>query len=85
MGETGCGKTFLINYFCKTIRNEELIVFNIHAGVTSQIIIDRLELYENKALSIYPSKLWIFFDEFNTTENIGIICEILCERTLMGK
>ena len=36
MGETGCGKTYLINYFCKTIRNEELFVFNIHAGVTSQ-------------------------------------------------
>jgi hypothetical protein len=30
-------------------------------------------------------KLWLFFDEFNTTENLGLICEMLSERTIMGK
>ncbi len=33
----------------------------------------------------YNKKLWIFFDEFNTTENLGIICEVLSCRTLLGK
>ncbi len=32
-----------------------------------------------------PRKLWVFFDEFNTTENIGLISEILCERTMEGE
>ena len=31
-----------------------------------------------------PKKMWVFFDEFNTTENIGLICEILCDRSLQG-
>ncbi len=28
--------------------------------------------------------MWIFFDEFNTSENLGLICEILTERKLLG-
>jgi hypothetical protein len=29
-------------------------------------------------------RLWVFFDEFNTTENLGLICEVLTERTILG-
>jgi len=29
-------------------------------------------------------KLWVFFDEFNTSENLGLICEVLSERTILG-
>jgi len=29
--------------------------------------------------------VWVFFDEFNTTENLSLICEILTERTLLGE
>jgi len=36
MGETGCGKTSLIKYLCYQIRDEELEIFNIHAGVTRE-------------------------------------------------
>lgn len=40
MGETGCGKTSLIKFFCKNILNDLLEVFNIHAGITTKMIID---------------------------------------------
>lgn len=30
-------------------------------------------------------RLWIFFDEFNTSPDVGIICEILCNRVFQGK
>jgi len=40
MGETGCGKTSLIRFFSENIRNDKLRIFNIHAGITTQIIID---------------------------------------------
>ena len=30
-------------------------------------------------------KLWLLFDEFNTTKNIGLICEIIAERTVLGE
>lgn len=85
MGETGCGKTTLLDYLCKNIRKESLEIFNIHAGVTYQKIINQMRTYIALANNIPEQKLWVFFDEFNTTENIGLICEILCERQLQGE
>lgn len=41
--------------------------------------------FNDLALKSAPQKIWVFFDEFNTTENIGLICEILCERRLQGQ
>ncbi|CAF0807414.1 unnamed protein product [Didymodactylos carnosus] len=86
MGETGCGKTALITFLCQKILDDELEVLRIHAGLTSSQIIDKMEQFIAKATTfIAPKRLWIFFDEFNTTENIGLIKEITCERTLLGK
>jgi len=85
MGETGCGKTSLIKFLCENIRNEKLNIFNIHAGISYQMIINKMKEYIAEAHSIKPRKLWIFFDEFNTSENIGLICEVLAERTLLGE
>ena len=86
MGETGCGKTSLIRFFSQNILNDKLEIFNIHAGTTSKIIIDKLNDYFGLATVLKENnkKLWIFFDEFNTTENLGIICEVLTGRTLLG-
>ena len=85
MGETGCGKTSLIQFLCRRILDDEMITFHVHAGVTSEQIIDRMHEYIQKARKTIPKRLWIFFDEFNTTPNIGLIKEIVCERTLLGE
>ncbi len=86
MGETGCGKTSLIKFLCENILNDKLEIFNIHAGVNIQTIIDNVKRYMDQAciLSLEKRKLWVFFDEFNTTENLGLICEILTQRTILG-
>ncbi len=86
MGETGCGKTSLIRFFCQTILNDMLEIFNVHAGITSKIIIEKMTEYITTAniLKDKAKMLWIFFDEFNTTENLGLICEILTNRTILG-
>jgi hypothetical protein len=47
MGETGCGKTSLIRFFSQNILNDFLVIFNIHAGITSKIIIDNMAMYIN--------------------------------------
>ena len=76
MGETGCGKTSLIKFFCENVLKDTLEVFNINAGITTKIIIKKMEEYKlaaDKSLKL-NKKLWIFFDEFNTTENLGVIC-----------
>ena len=85
----GCGKTSLIKFLCQKILDDEMIIFRIHAGVTAEKItklmnkfITQAQTYETENIN---KRLWIFFDEFNTTTNIGILKEIICERTFFGK
>ncbi len=59
----------------------------MHAGVEAEKIIETMQQYINQAKE-YEDKnkrLWVFFDEFNTTTNIGLLKEIICERTLLGE
>ncbi|CAG9322655.1 unnamed protein product [Blepharisma stoltei] len=94
MGETGCGKTSLIQFFVENILGDQLVKISIHAGTTSSEIKQELEspmlqsqMYIEEAAiwGIKVKKLWVFFDEFNTTESVGLICEIICNRTLEGR
>jgi E3 ubiquitin-protein ligase RNF213 len=65
---------------------DALQVFNIHAGITTKMIIDKMKIYKNEAKNLKENQnLWIFFDEFNTSENFGLICEILTDRKLLGE
>ena len=91
MGETGCGKTSLIRYFVCNVLGEELRIFNIHAGIeykhikntVSKYIIDAEKLIADKEKT--KNRLWIFFDEFNTTNSVGLLKEIICERRMEGE
>ncbi|CAF3395094.1 unnamed protein product [Rotaria sp. Silwood1] len=87
MGETGCGKTALIQFLCKKILDDEMEIFRIHAGVTSEQIIDMIHKFSRRAHEclLQNKRLWVFLDEFNTTSSIGLIKEITCERTLLGE
>ena len=90
MGETGCGKTRLINFMCKLQakrRNiENLVVLKVHGETTRQ---DILKSYE-KALKLAQRNIAqevdtiLFFDEANTSHTIGLIKEILCDRRIDG-
>ena len=83
----GCGKTALISFLCQIILDDELEIFRIHAGINVKKIQDKMSDFIDRAkeCEIQQKRLWIFFDEFNTTRSIGIIKEITCERTLFGK
>ena len=67
--------------------DDELEIFPIHAGINAEKILEKMSTFIDRANElIYENKrLWIFFDEFNTTHSIGIIKEITCERRLLGK
>ncbi|CAF3298595.1 unnamed protein product [Rotaria sp. Silwood2] len=86
MGETGCGKTILIQFLCQKILDDDLEVIRVHTGFTAKKIIEIMQLCITKAkTSAEKGKhLWIFFDEFNTTTNIALLKEIIYERTLLG-
>ncbi|CAF1519831.1 unnamed protein product [Adineta ricciae] len=85
----GCGKTALIQCLCEKILDDELVVFHMHAGITDENIDQQMQKFVMKAneSSIKEGKkrFWVFFDEFNTTLCIGLLKEILCERTLHGR
>ena len=84
MGETGCGKTRLISFLCETLLGAKMHVINIHAGVSSNDIIASVEHVARQAVEEEKKKHWIFFDEFNTNQNIGLISEIICDKVLNG-
>ena len=89
MGETGVGKTKLLEMLAtlygKGKPNWKKL--QIHAGTTDQNIVKFIEdvekeyeLQENK-----EEKVWIFFDEINTCNSLGLITEIMCNHTYLGK
>ncbi|XP_065845272.1 E3 ubiquitin-protein ligase rnf213-alpha-like isoform X2 [Oscarella lobularis] len=94
MGETGCGKTRLIRYMCRlqcksqeatNIKN--LFLMKVHGGVTRKDIMLKVHEAEVKAEANYrlhQVKTVLFFDEANTTDAVGLIKEIMCDKRVNG-
>ena len=57
----------------------------IHAGLSKDNICNFVSEVENEAKKNPELKYWIFFDEFNTNENLGCMTEMMCDRVLNGK
>ena len=91
MGETGCGKTRLIDFMCKIQTNnlniQNMVILKIHGETIKQDIISgyrkALKLAE-KNVSHHVDTI-LFFDEANTSHTIGLIKEILCDRRIDGE
>ena len=86
MGETGCGKTSLLNYLAHHVPNVKLETVNVHAGLTVSDILKKVrEAEEIIAGSGGKIIVWLFFDEINTSEHIALLEEIVCRRRIMGQ
>ncbi|CAG2215370.1 RNF213 [Mytilus edulis] len=94
MGETGCGKTRLVKFMCSlqqppNVNVENMIVMKVHGGTTPSDIIRKVQDAENIAsrnTDKYPNMFTVlFFDEANTTEAIGLLKEMMCDKSLHGK
>ena len=84
MGETGCGKTFLVRYFVKAVLGVKLLIFNIHAGTTNSdldAMMDKIRVEAERS----EENVWVFLDEFNTSKCVGRICDMLCDREDRGR
>ena len=59
----------------------------VHGGITESDITEFVKNAENEAVRNRQHKLdtVVFFDEANTTDAIGLIKEIMCDRRLQGK
>ena len=84
MGETGCGKTSLIKMLSLIIHQgkDELKIMNINEGISDQDIINFIKKHENKDKE---EKIWIFFDEINMCDSLGLLSEIILKKTIYGE
>ena len=93
MGETGCGKTRMVEFMCRLKRGDDenvqnMVVVKVHGGVTASMVQEKVEnaiklARRNKRRNLLETIL--FLDEANTTEAIYAIKEIMCDETVRGK
>ena len=94
MGETGCGKTRLIEFLChlmakgEEVENKKFV--KVHGGVTMNDIVKNIEEAEQLAKSNsakFGKNFYtvLFFDEANTTEAIYGIKEVICDFSVNGR
>ena len=82
MGETGIGKTILIELL-SAIMEIKFNTLKIYEDTTFQEIIDFVKT--NNQICDENNNIVLFFDEINTNENIGgLLKEILVDRKLLG-
>ena len=86
MGETGCGKTSLINKLNQLINNGEQFVetININPSFTDKILEEKMNTINLKAKSNKEKDLWVFFDELNTCDSLVLLTEIFMNRSYNG-
>ena len=89
MGETGVGKTKLLEMLATLYGNGECNWkrLQIHAGTTDKKIIKFIEKVTQEVIDSKKEneKTWIFLDEINTCNSLGLITEIMCNHTYLGK
>lgn len=84
MGETGCGKTSLIR-FLSVVCQIDFDILSIHAGVTEEVIARTVLACDDKAKENLRKSFWLFLDEINTCDHLGLICDIICHHLCNGK
>ena len=92
MGETGCGKTRLIQFMCSLQALQtgatNMLILKVHGGTTEREVMCKVEEAEKLARYNFHNHnidTVLFFDEANTSPVIGLIKEIMCDRRMYGR
>ena len=92
MGETGCGKTRLIQFMCSLQALQtgatNMLILKVHGGTTERDVMCKVEEAEKLATHNFHNHnidTVLFFDEANTSPAIGLIKEIMCDRRMYGR
>ena len=83
MGECGCGKTMLVKYLCSWM-SVKLLILDVHGGTSEDDII-RIFNRASNAIKNGEKKIFIFLDEINTCAHMGLLCEVICHRSIYGE
>ncbi|CAG8510048.1 23700_t:CDS:10 [Cetraspora pellucida] len=79
-GEAGCGKTSLIGFLAEVV-GAQFFALNLHAGIDEQTIAEFMTEARNNAKK---GIVWIFFDEINTCNHIGLLSDLIAHRIYLG-
>ncbi len=60
----------------------EFNALNLHAGITERIIKDFMNESDKKAQT---GEIWLFFDEINTCNHVGLLADLIAHRMFDGK
>ena len=71
MGETGCGKTRLME-FLAAVLDVQLFKCDVHGGFTEKKILQFMAKPIEEANKQAEAKIWVFLDEINTSPETGI-------------
>ena len=86
MGETGCGKSYLITQLVENIIGDILKRIDLHAGIKEKNLLTWLDQIVQEAKNIKSDQfIWLFLDEINTCESLGLITELLVRHSYLGK
>ncbi|RGB32753.1 hypothetical protein C1646_706036, partial [Rhizophagus diaphanus] len=80
-GEAGCGKTSLIAYLALIVE-VQFMALNLHAGIDERII---MRFTNDASKKAEKGEIWLFFDEINTCNHIGLLADLISRRMLNGK
>lgn len=82
-GESGVGKTKLIAFLSDLI-NVRLYKFDVHGGYDDELI--QLKMRDPvEYATIHPhKKVWIFWDEINTSAWLDLFKEMVCDKSIFG-
>ncbi|CAG8547803.1 405_t:CDS:2, partial [Scutellospora calospora] len=73
--------TSLIGFLAKVVE-VGFRALNLHAGISEQVIKSFMTMVQNEA---QEKETWIFFDEINTCNHIGLLSDLLAHRRWLGK
>jgi hypothetical protein len=83
MGATGCGKTFLVEFAATCLMQDQFVLIGVHPGKTEAELVSEVNKAIDLAVACKDKKIdrvWVLFDEFNTSPLQCLISEIIIER-----
>ena len=80
MGESGCGKTHLAHFVAEGILGEPLFPLTLYSGVTEGELVEFMKGVVKKAKDVPSSRVWVLFDEFNTSPLQILVSELMLDR-----
>jgi MoxR-like ATPase/UDP-2,3-diacylglucosamine pyrophosphatase LpxH len=83
MGATGCGKTFLVHFAAACLLRDQFCLVALHPGKSEKDLVDEINQAVDKAEAcrqVKHSRVWVLFDEFNTSALQPLIAEVMLER-----